>query len=110
MEKDRYTYYLNKINEHQAVYVLKAFDELIAMFEDEKGNSYMPVWGDEESAKVHLAGEWSTYFVEKMGMKEVKNWLRELDEDNILIAAFPDDSMKTIPVHPLEFLKQLPAK
>ena len=60
------------------------------MLEDSNGDSYVPVWESEESAKKAAQGDWEGYTVADMGFSELKHWLKELAIDEIDIAVAPE--------------------
>ncbi len=43
-EIERYEYLIQNTINHKEIWLLQDNDSSFAMFEDEKGNSYIPVW------------------------------------------------------------------
>jgi hypothetical protein len=106
-EKERYEYLIQSVASHKEIWLLQDNDSSFAMFEDETGNSYIPVWPEKSLAQYHAVDDWSGYAAERMGLNEFMEWLGELKEDQILIGAIPDANMHALSVDPLEFKKQL---
>jgi len=95
-----YPLFLKMVGINQEVWLLLAMEGAYAMFEDPDGRIYLPVWHDEESARLHIEDEWENYKAEKMPLNEFLKWLDELKRDNIMIAMLSLDKNKTIPVIP----------
>jgi hypothetical protein len=77
------------------------------MFEDDNGQQYIPVWPEKEFADSYAIGDWDGYESERMGLHEFLDWMQELQNDQIMIGAFPNSIMQAIPIEPLSFKKQL---
>ena len=82
--------FINAILETRQVWLLEAKEGFFAMLEDSEGDSYVPVWESEESAKKAAQGDWSGYTVTTMGFSELQQWLKELANDEIEIAVAPE--------------------
>ena len=82
--------FINAIRETRKVWLLEAREGFFAMLEDSNGDSYVPVWESEESAKKAAQGDWEGYTVTEMGFSELKQWLKELAADEIDIAVAPE--------------------
>ncbi|HBF88981.1 MAG TPA: hypothetical protein DDX39_10105 [Bacteroidales bacterium] len=104
---ERYQYLIDKAVETKTVWLLKAIDGMFAMFEDDKGQEYLPIWPEKEFTKFYVQDDWEEYEAEEMKIYEFLNWMQELSDDKILIAAFPDENNKVIPIPPLEIRKHL---
>ena len=82
--------FIESILETRKVWLLEAKEGFFAMLEDSNGNSYVPVWESEESAKKAAQGDWKNYTVTDMGFSELQHWLKELAADEIDIAVAPE--------------------
>ena len=82
--------FLDVISETREVWLLEAMTGMFAMLEDADGNSYIPVWESEASAKKAAVEDWSDYEVTQMGFSELAVWLKELSRDDIDIAVAPE--------------------
>lgn len=82
--------FLDVIAETREVWLLEAMTGMFAMLEDADGNSYIPVWESEASAKKAAVEDWSDYEVTQMGFSELAVWLKELSRDEIDIAVAPE--------------------
>jgi hypothetical protein len=102
-DQERYEYLLNAITKNEEIWLLQARPGLFAMFEDGGGQEYIPVWPTEDLANSYSEGDWKDYQSEPMGLAELYEWCVELKEDNVLIAAFPNNDSQAIPVNPDDF-------
>ena len=101
-DNEKYEYLLKTCAYNKEIWLLKATEDMYAMVEDASGQGYLPVWPGEKQALLLTNDDWSEYKVEKMPIFEFINWLPELENDEILIAAFPGVDMQIIPVNPLD--------
>ncbi|HEX2936668.1 MAG TPA: DUF2750 domain-containing protein [Bacteroidales bacterium] len=106
-DHDRYNYLIHHIAKFKEIWLLKAHDGMYAMFEDEKGNSYIPVWPHQELADEYAIEDWEGYVSERMELGEIMEWMDELQEDQILIGAFPNAQMQALSVSAADFKKQI---
>lgn len=86
--------FLNTILETRTVWLLQAREGFFAMLEDNRGNSYVPVWESEEKALLVAQGDWEGYAAASMGFSELEHWLGELAKDKINIAVAPESDGK----------------
>ncbi len=108
-DQERYEYLLNSISENSELWLLQARPGLFAMFEDKNGQEYIPVWPNEDFASKYSEDDWNDYQAEPMGLAELYEWVNELKEDEVLIAAFPNNKSQAIPLDPVEFGKHVRA-
>jgi hypothetical protein len=106
-DHDRYEYLLRHVVKNREIWLLHAKDGLYAMFEDEKGQQYIPVWPEKEFADSYAVDDWEGYEAEGMGFNEFINWMKELKDDQIFIGAFPNNRLEAIPLDPMVFKTQL---
>ena len=106
-DNDRYRYLLNHMIKQREVWLLKERDGFFAMFEDNQNQSYIPIWPDQKAAQEFTTEDWQGYLPDKMGLGEFLSWLDELKTDQIFIGAFPNTSMKSLAIDPLDFKKQI---
>jgi hypothetical protein len=106
-DKERYGYLINHINKQKEIWLLQAQDGLYAMFEDDNGQQYIPIWPEKKFADSYAEGDWEGYESERMVLHEFLDWMQELQNDQIMIGAFPNSNMQAIPLEPLSFKKQL---
>lgn len=104
---DRYSYLINEVIKNKQIWLLQTVDKLFAMFEDNSGQSYIPVWPEKEYAQSFAEEDWEGYTPTNMGLWEFIDWLKELKEDDIMIGAFPQANMEAMAVDPLAFKEQL---
>jgi hypothetical protein len=106
-DHDRYNYLIHHIAKFKEIWLLAEREGMYAMFEDEKGNSYIPVWPHKELAEAYAVEDWEGYNAEKMELGEIMEWMDELDEDQILVGAFPNAEMQALAVPAIDFKKQI---
>lgn len=106
-DNERYEYLINYSADNKEIWLLKAFDGMYAMFEDNNGQEYMPVWPEQKYAEQYAADDWDGYVPDKMEAYEFINWMQELKDDKIIIAAFPNSNSRIIPIDPLDIKKHL---
>ena len=104
---ERYQYLIDKIIELRKVWLLKADEGMYAMLEDNNGQEYIPIWPEEKFTKAYIQDDWSDYQAEEMKIYDFINWMQELSDDKIKIAAFPDENYKIIPIEPLDIKEHL---
>lgn len=92
--------FVNEVKENGKMWLLQAKDGLFAMLEDNNGNSYVPVWSNEESASECVNDDWTDYSLTAMSLRELMKWLNELSEDHIGIAVSPDKDGSMFPMRP----------
>ncbi len=105
--QERYKYLVNSILLNKQIWLLQASDSSFAMFEDASEQSYVAVWPDKESTAPFAIDDWEGYTSARMGLGEFIDWMKELKNDGIMIGAFPDSTMQSLAVDPLDFKKQL---
>lgn len=106
-DQERLTFFVDQIVENEMVWLLQADDGLFAMVEDGEINSYVTVWPTVDECKSAAKDEWLDYAAEPMEIKEFLIWLKELDEDKILVGVYPNAEGKILPFHPLELKKMI---
>lgn len=106
-DQERYIYLVDSILQNKQVWMLQAEDGFFAMFEDNNGQSYIPVWPDKELTMPFAVDDWEGYIPARMGLGEFLNWMDELKNDNIMIGAFPESNMQSLAIDPIDFKKQL---
>lgn len=104
---ERYQYLIDKIIETKKVWLLMAEEEMFAMLEDDNSQEYIPIWPDEKHTKVYIQDDWKEYQSTEMKIYDFINWMKELSDDKIKIAAFPNQNNKIIPIDPLEIKNHL---
>jgi len=103
----RYNYLIQTGAKTKMIWLLQERDGMFAMMEDANAQEYIPVWPEEQYAKLNAADDWAEYQPEAMDLFEFNSWLKELEEDLVKIAAFPDGSGTIIPLDPLVIKKHL---
>lgn len=106
-EKNRYELFISEIKNKKEVWLLKAHDGLYAMFEDNKNQTYLPVWSGKDDAIKSATDDWDGYTPDNMSMGEFSEWLKELKDDAILIGISPDESGQSMILDPMELRKIL---
>jgi hypothetical protein len=104
---DQYTYLISEVIKNRQIWLLQTVDKLFAMFEDNSGQSYIPVWPEKQYAESFAVEDWDGYMPINMGLWEFIDWLKDLKEDDIMIGAFPQANMEAMAVDPLAFKEQL---
>lgn len=106
-DEQRYKILIEEVKKNKEIWLLQARPGLFAMFEDKKKQEYIPVWPSEAFAENYSKDEWSDYQSEPMKIEELRDWAKELEADDILFAAFPNNNSKAIPIKPTELLKHI---
>lgn len=106
----RYAYLIEEVQSKNEIWLLQTPQGLYAMFEDNAGVSYLPVWPDSQTAALFATDDWEDYSPARMGLPEWLEWMKELKNDQIIIGAFPDAQLQVLAVDPLEFRKVLSGK
>ena len=106
-ENNLYEIFIDSIKENNELWLLKAFDGLYAMLEDNTGQEYIPVWNSKQKALDFAGEDWEGYSADSMKIYEFVNWLKELDNDEVMIAVSPGEDMHTIPIKASDIMKHL---
>ncbi|GGG61497.1 DUF2750 domain-containing protein [Hymenobacter glacieicola] len=102
----RYAYLVQKMADSQVVWLLRD-QEGITMLSDDSGGQSIPVWPEKEFAQLHLTGDCAAYQTEEMSLEDFLEWLDELQEEMIQIAAFPKEDLQGIVVEAKEMKSHL---
>lgn len=97
----RYNFLIQEVVNKKEIWLLQAMEGMFAMLEDANGQEYIPVWPSEDFASQYAIGDWQDYSPSSMGLFEFNSWMKELAEDAVKIAAFPNSADKIIPVDAL---------
>lgn len=97
----RYNFLIQEVVKNKEIWLLQAMEGMFAMLEDSNGQEYIPVWPSSETAAQYASGDWQDYAPTAMGLFEFNSWMKELDEDAVKIAAFPNSNERIIPVDAL---------
>lgn len=97
----RYNFLIQEVVKNKEIWLLQAMEGMFAMLEDANGQEYIPVWPSIEFASQYAVGDWQDYAPSSMGLFEFNSWMKELDEDAVKIAAFPNSDDRIIPVDAL---------
>lgn len=106
-DEDRFRYLINSMVKHRELWLLKEREGFYAMFEDDEARSYIPIWPDQESAAFFATDDWEGYLPDRMGIGEFLSWLDELKQDEIFIGAYPNTSMQSLSVDPVNLKKNI---
>lgn len=106
-DNQKYDYLITTCAKSKEIWLLKVIDDVYAMLEDGEGQEYLAVWPEKQYAELLCKDDWYDYLPEKMKIYEFINWTKELENDKVLIAAFPGEDMKVIPINPLDFKNHL---
>ena len=98
---------IEQIKLNKKVWLLQAMEGAYAMFEDNNGQEYIPVWPNEEMASKYIVDDWSGYKSETMPFYEFINWLVELNDDNVKIAISDGNDNMIIPIEAIKFKNDL---
>jgi hypothetical protein len=104
-DNELYMQFLNNVLANKGVWLIQANEGMFGMLEDNNGQEYLPVWGDQGKADVFIDQEWDGYYSEKLPINEWINWLDELASDGVKIAVSPGTDKQTIPME-AQLLKQ----
>ncbi|HBS86603.1 MAG: hypothetical protein A2W91_20510 [Bacteroidetes bacterium GWF2_38_335] len=99
-DNERYAFLIESAVKNREIWLLKATEGMYAMLEDDNGNQYIPVWPEMKAAADYANDGWEDYTTDRMGIGEYLEWMNELDEDKILVAAFPITGKPIIPINP----------
>ncbi len=97
-DETRYQYLIEIVVRNETIWLLQASEGLFAMMEDSQGQEYVPVWPEKQFAELNRQGDWTDYQAEPMPLFEFNSWLKELKEDEVKIAAFPNQTENIIPL------------
>jgi hypothetical protein len=106
-DTERYSFFIQEIIKNKAVWLLKSHDGLYAMVEDDKNQTYLPVWPDNKSVEKFATDDWEGYMPEQMSLGEFLDWMQELKTDEILIGVYPDVNMQSMAIDPMDLKKQI---
>ena len=106
-DNERYQYLITQAIATKELWLLQSQPGFYAMFEDDNGQEYIPIWPDKTQATLHSKGDWEEYSPEKVELLDFVNWMKELKDDEIFIGAFPNLDLKAIPMNPMEIKKHL---
>lgn len=95
---DKYDNFVKSVKSNKEIWLLQATEGMFAMFEDNSGQEYMPVWLEKDEANKFIKDDWEDYLPEKMSLFEFMGWLKELANDEVCIAVTPDNDLRTIPM------------
>jgi hypothetical protein len=93
--EDRYGYLVKRAADFEELWLIHETGRYVTLADD-NGNTLIPVWPEKEFAELFLKDDWQNYSVVRVEIYEFIDWLDELNEDNIKIAAFPKEDMKGI--------------
>lgn len=103
----RYNFLIQTVAKTKTIWLLQERDGMFAMMEDANAQEYIPVWPEKEYARLSAVDDWSDYQPEAMDLFEFNSWMKELAEDTVKIAAFPNGSGSIIPLDALVIKKHL---
>lgn len=106
-DAERFELFVSEINTNRMIWLLQAKPGLFALLEDNRENTYLPVWATEEEAKEAAKDNWEGYTADFMGFGEFLEWLKEFEEDLIDIAISPDKDGRILPMKPEQMRKIL---
>ena len=95
--EDRYGYLVKRAADFEELWLIQENDSYVTLVDDD-GNISIPVWPEKEFAELFLKDDWKSFVVERLEVYDFIEWLDQLNEDNIKIAAFPKEDMKGIVV------------
>ncbi|QIL78373.1 DUF2750 domain-containing protein [Hymenobacter sp. HDW8] len=104
--QERYGYFIRKAVDFEAVWLVKD-KEGVVMLGDDSGSQCLPVWPEKAFAEQHITGDWESYLVEEMRLEDFLDWLEELQEERIHIAAFPKEDLQGVVVEAQEMKSHL---
>ncbi len=86
----RYDYFIKTVADTEEVYGLMD-DEGWALLGDDDDADILPIFPAAEFAEVfRLAADYEEYRVEAIDVTEFIEWLGDMDEENLLVAVFPN--------------------
>jgi hypothetical protein len=97
----RYNYLIQEVVKNKEICLLQAMDGMFAMLEDSTGQEYIPVWAKSDHAARYATEDWQDYTPIAMELFEFNSWMKELNDDEVKIAAFPNSPDRIIPVDAL---------
>jgi Protein of unknown function (DUF2750) len=103
----RYDYFIKKVAETEEVFGLMD-DEGWALLGDDDDEDILPVFPAAEFAEAfRTAADYEEYRVEAIDVTEFVEWLGDMDEDNLLVAVFPNPEFNGAVVEPEHLKKDL---
>jgi hypothetical protein len=86
-DKKRYEYFIKKVADWETAWGLN--DNGWALYGDNSGKEYFPMWPAKEYANLCASGEWVNYKPEEISLEYLRNeLLKNLDEDGVNVAIF----------------------
>jgi hypothetical protein len=95
--QDRYGYFIRKVADVEEVWLIKVGNSFL-MLGDKQEDVIIPVFPEQQFANILLTGDWKSYLTEMMEVHDFIDWLDELEEQNIKIAAFPKEDLQSVVV------------
>lgn len=102
--EQRYKYLVKAILEHDELWILADNDGCVMLNTEEE--DCVPVWPHEALAQAWATGKWRDCKATRIPLKKwFKDWTQGLIDDDLAIAAFPNDEEEGLVIYPdeLEF-------
>lgn len=99
-DEQRFNQFIQRVKETKVVWLLQANDGLFAMLEGDAGNTYIPVWSNENACIGNASDLWQDYVAASMSVTEMLNWCDELQHDEISIGVEPQNDGRILPLAP----------
>lgn len=104
--EDRYGYFVRKVADTEEVWVIKEGEEYVTLGDNEE-HVTIPVFPEKEFAELLLTDDWSNCIIETLEVHVFMEWLDQLQQENVKIAAFPKDDFTAVVIDPEEMKNHL---
>lgn len=103
--------FIDNVKEHQAVWGLQddTGDGWVVCDSSEfEATDVMPLWSLQSEAKTHCNEEWENYTPVAISLSELlEYWIRDLNEDGVLIGTDWANEKECFEIEPIELAKHL---
>ena len=104
--KDRYGYFIRKVADSEEVCLIKEGDKYVTVGDNDE-QIIIPVFPEKEFAELLLTDDWTECTIEKLEVHQFLEWLDQLQQDKVNIAAFPKSDFTAVVVEPEEMKNHL---
>jgi len=94
---ERYGYLIRKVADFEEVWLIKDINGYVRLG-DKNENIQIPVFPEEDFAKLFITGDWENCTIEKINVDNFIKWLGDLGNANVKIAGFPSTELNSVVV------------
>lgn len=105
----RFGYLLKEVINNDEIWILTDQHGSVMLNSDDE--DCLPIWPNKEFAQAWATGEWQTCLAESISLKKwFSHWLPGLEDDELAIVVFPNQSEEGLILFPDEFKHELNKK